>query len=162
MGEEWDGEAEGGEGNSRIKKANSCLSCPLSHFALCSTLSPFPLLSCSQLHPPLYSAVTSKAELYGLCARTIGVSGEAEILLNASRHTWLNYASPASTWSTSRHRTLSSSKNSFKHKYHDIYIIQCQVYVTFCYGTFDGLCYFIVTVHLTTISVARTIRIVEW
>jgi hypothetical protein len=133
---------DGGKGDSRLKKANSCLSCPLSHFALYSTLSPFPLSSCSQLHPPLQSAVTSKAELYGLCVRTIEVSGEAEILLNASQHTWRNYASPAGTWSTSR-----------------LLLIQISDHLR---NTVSGLCYFIVTVYLKTLSVAQKIRSVEW
>jgi len=73
---------------------------------------PISSLSCSRFHPPFCPAVTSKGELYGLCVRTIEVSGEAEILLNASQHTWRNYASPASTSSTSRHPTLSLNKDS--------------------------------------------------
>jgi len=146
MGKGWDG----GEWESRIKKANSCLSCPLSHFALCSTLSPFPLSRVLGSTPPLCPAVTSKGELYGLCVRTIGVSGEAEILLNASQHTWRNYASPASTSSTSRHPTLPLNKYSLSSN------------IEHLRNSVSGLRHFIVTVYLTTLSVAGTICNVEW
>jgi hypothetical protein len=84
----WEGQSRG---DYRIKKANSFLSA--AHYLTplhCAVLSAHFLsrrdLECTAVHPLSQSAVTSKAELYGLCVRTIGVSGEAEILLNASRH----------------------------------------------------------------------------
>lgn len=73
---------------------------PLPHSPLCSTLGPFPLsrrvLDCTPIRPLIQSAVTSKAELYGLCVRTTG--GEwrfrnfVKCIETHSLSTWRNYA----------------------------------------------------------------------